>query len=71
MRDSRSLNQEAQESIRTKAVNALIGGQTQEQVAKIFGVTRQAVGKWWAVYKKGGMNAFPEANSNELLLRER
>ncbi len=57
MKDARSLDQSAQEAIRTKAVRALINEQTQEQVAETFGVTRQAVGKWWASYKQGGMSA--------------
>jgi transposase len=56
-KDARSLDQASQETIRTTAVKALLGGQTQEQVAKTFGVTRQAVGKWWATYKDGGMSA--------------
>lgn len=56
-KDGRSLDQASQEAIRLKAVKALLNGQTQEQVAETFGVTRQAVGKWWAAYKAGGMNA--------------
>lgn len=56
-KDSRSLDQSSQEEIRNKAVRALLSGQTQEQVAEDFEVTRQAVGKWWAVYKVGGMSA--------------
>lgn len=57
MKDSRSLDQAAQEVIRIRGVQALIDGQTQEQVAKNSGVTRQAVGKWWSRYKQGGIRA--------------
>lgn len=57
MKDTRSLDQSAQEALRIKAVKLLLTGTTQEQVACIFGVTRQAVGKWWAVYDKGGIPA--------------
>jgi len=57
MKDARSLDQSAQEAIRIKAVKALLGKQTQEQVAKTFEVTRQAVGKWWAAHKQGGICA--------------
>jgi transposase len=57
MKDARSLDQSAQETIRIKAVKALLNGKTQEQVAEIFGVTRQAVGKWWATYSDGGLPA--------------
>lgn len=56
-KDARSLDQSSQETIRSKAVRALLSGQTQEQAAETFGVTRQAVGKWWSAYKVGGMSA--------------
>jgi transposase len=56
-KDARSLDQSSQEAIRSNAVKALLRGHTQEQVAETFGVTRQAVGKWWAAYKLGGMRA--------------
>ena len=57
MIDARSLEQSAQEAIRIKAVKALLKGKTQDQVADLFGVTRQAVGKWWSSYKDGGLPA--------------
>lgn len=57
MKDARSLEQSAQETLRIKAVKALLKGKTQEQVAELFGVTRQAVGKWWAAYGEGGLPA--------------
>lgn len=57
MKDARSLNQSAQEVIRIKAVKAILKGKTQDQVADLFGVTRQAVGKWWSSYKEGGLPA--------------
>jgi transposase len=57
MKDARSLDQSAQETLRIRAVKALLKGKTQEQVAEIFGVTRQAVGKWWAAYGDGGLPA--------------
>lgn len=57
MKDTRSLDQSAQEVLRMKAVTALIGGKTQEEVAELFGVSLRAVGKWWATYKKGGMTS--------------
>ena len=56
-RDARSLDQRAQEAIRFKAIDALKGGETQERVAELFGVTRQAIGKWWAAYQEGGLPA--------------
>lgn len=55
MKDSRSLDQSAQEIIRIKAVNALIKGETQDQVAKLFGVSLKAVNNWWKIYREHGL----------------
>ena len=54
IRDARSLPPVAQEDIRQKAIRAVTDGKTQVEVAKIFGVTRQAVGKWIKKYNQGG-----------------
>ena len=56
-RDARSLPSIAQQDIRLKAIKALKSGKTQVEVAKIFGVTRQAVGKWVNAYREGGEKA--------------
>ena len=55
MKDSRSLDQAAQEILRIKAVNALIAGKTQNEVVDIFGVSLRAVNSWWKVYREHGM----------------
>jgi len=57
IRDARSLPSIAQEDIRLKAVKAVLDGNKQVYVAKTFGVTRQAVGKWVKAYKKDGTKA--------------
>lgn len=57
MSDARSFDQSAQEVIRVNAVKALLKGETQQRVAELFGVTRQATGKWWAIYQMGGFAA--------------
>lgn len=54
IRDARSLPAVAQEDLRRKAVKAVLNGRTQVEVAKIFGITRQAVGKWVKAYREGG-----------------
>ena len=46
IKDARSLPTDAQEDLRKKAVKAVLGGVKQVEVADLFGVTRQAVGKW-------------------------
>jgi len=55
--DARSLPSIAQEDLRKKAVKAVLDGKKQGEVAKIFGVTRQAVGKWVKKYREGGEKA--------------
>ena len=52
--DARSLPAVAQEDLRRKAVNAVLDGMKQVKVAKLLGVTRQAVGKWMKTYREGG-----------------
>jgi len=52
--DARSLPPAAQEDIRRKAVRAVREGRTQVEVARLFGVTRQAVGKWVKADREGG-----------------
>ena len=57
IRDARSLPAIAQEDLRRKAVKAHCEGMAQVDVAKIFGVTRQAVGNWVKAYREGGDKA--------------
>lgn len=53
-RDARSLPAIAQEDIRLKAVKAVLAGKTQVEVARMFGVTRQAVGNWVKAHRTHG-----------------
>jgi transposase len=57
MKDSRSLDQSAQEILRQKAVKALISGKTQAEVSELFGVSMKAVSNWWRAYRENGMSA--------------
>jgi len=56
-KDFRSLNSQAQETIRAQAVVAVSAGRTQKEVASIFGVSRQAVNVWMQMYREGGKKA--------------
>lgn len=56
MGDSRSFSQSAQEVIRVKAVEALLTGKTQSEVAALFGVSLKAVNNWWRTYRELGMS---------------
>jgi transposase len=54
-RDARSLAPSAQEAIRLKAVQAVLGqGLTQAEAAKTFGVSRQRVNGWCRRMREGG-----------------
>lgn len=54
IKDARSLPIVAQADLRKKAVLAVLNGAKQVEVANLFGVTRQSVGKWVAHYREGG-----------------
>ena len=77
LRDARSLPAIAQEDLRQKAIKAVLDGKKQVEVAKILGVTRQAVGEWVKTYREEGSRAlkaqkmieaiFAVANANLIL----
>lgn len=56
-KDARSLPPKAQEAIRIKAVEAVISGKKQVEISQIFGITRQALGKWVKAYRENGIKA--------------
>jgi len=57
IQDARSLPSVAQEDLRRKVIRAVRDGKKQVEAAKLFGVTRQAVGKWVRKYREGGHRA--------------
>ena len=57
MRDARTLPSIAQEDLRRKVLQGILEGKKQVEVARLFGVTRQAVGKWVKKYREGGARA--------------
>lgn len=56
-KDFRSLSAQAQEDLRRKAVKAVLGGRTREEVAAVFGVSGKSVGAWVKRYQRGGPGA--------------
>ena len=54
-KDTRSLSSEAQEALRVRAVNAVQAGHKQIEVAALFDISRQALGKWLKTYKLYGI----------------
>ena len=57
IRDARSLPAVAQQDLRRKAAKAVLDGKKQVEVARILGITRQAVGKWVKAHREGGAKA--------------
>jgi len=57
IQDARSLPAVAQEDLRRKAVKAVLDGRKQIEVAKMFCVSRQAVGKWVKACREDGTKA--------------
>ena len=57
IKDARSLSGDAQEALRKRAVQAVLGGMTQAEAAKAFGVSRYAVILWMAAYRESGEQA--------------
>ena len=53
--DSRSLPEAAQAALRNRAVRAVLGGMTQAQAARVFGVHPNAVNRWIKRYRQGGL----------------
>lgn len=56
-KDARSLSAEAQENLRRRAIGAILSGAKQTEVARLLGVTRQAVAGWVRAHRSGGVEA--------------
>lgn len=53
--DARRLSPEAQQALRMRAVKAVCAGMSQVEAARVFGITRQAVGKWMKAHRGAGL----------------
>src|SRR6266545_5013260 len=58
--DTRSLPGAAQAALRKRAVRAVLGGMTQVEVARVFGVHPNAVNRWIKRYREGGWDGLSE-----------
>lgn len=56
-KDARSLSPAAQEALRVRTVQAVVGGMKQAEAVRVFGVSRPAIGKWMKQYREGGLKA--------------
>jgi transposase len=52
--DTRKLSPKAQEALRIRAVQAVLDGKTQKEVAQVFGVTARSVNTWVKIYRARG-----------------
>jgi transposase len=57
IRDARSLSQEQQELLRRKAVEMVISGKKQVEVAELLAISRNSVGRWVKRFKSQGKKA--------------
>jgi len=55
--DARSLPPMVQEQLRFLAVSSVIGGRAPGEVARSFGITRQALHKWLKAHRLGGFES--------------
>ena len=53
-KDARSLSSDAQEALRLRTVQAIIGGMKQTEAVRVFGISHAAVAKWMKQYRQGG-----------------
>jgi transposase len=58
--DTRSLPAAAQAALRNRAVRAVLGGLTQAQAARVFGVHPNAVNRWIKRHREGGFQGLAE-----------
>jgi transposase len=58
--DTRSLPGAAQAALRNRAVRAVLGGMTQAEAARVFGVHPNAVNRWVKRYRQGGWDGLGE-----------
>jgi transposase len=58
--DARSLPGAAQAALRNRAVRAVLGGMTQAEAARVFGVHPNAVNRWILRYREGGWDGLSE-----------
>jgi len=55
--DARSISPQAQETLRRRAVKAVLAGRRQKDVVAIFGVSQSALTKWLKLYRQSGEKA--------------
>ena len=57
--DARQLSDEVLEAFRLRALHGRELGLSEETLAKLLGVARETVSRWWCAFQKGGLEAIP------------
>lgn len=65
--DARLLSDAVLEALRLRALRARELGYTEEDIAAFLGVARETVSRWWAAYRRGGLEALPQERSGRPL----
>lgn len=59
LQDTRSLSDDVREALRLRAVAAREAGYATDTVAAILGVRPESVSRWYAAFRRGGLDALP------------
>jgi transposase len=58
--DARQLSDETLEALRLRALRGRELGFCEASLAKLLGVTRETISRWWSAFQKGGLEAIPQ-----------
>jgi transposase len=58
--DARQLSDETLEALRLRALRGRELGFSEESLAKLLGVTRETISRWWSAFQKGGLESLPQ-----------
>ena len=61
--DTRGLSDEVLEVFRLRAMAAAEEGHSLTTIADIFGLARETVSRWWAAYRRDGLDGLPHERS--------
>jgi transposase len=58
--DARQLSDDILEALRLRALRGRELGFAEETLAKLLGVTRETISRWWSAFQQGGLDALPQ-----------
>jgi transposase len=63
----RELSDSVLEALRLRALHGRELGFTEEELARLLGVARETVSRWWSAFQKGGLEAIPHERTGRPL----